>query len=71
MTVTELQDLRNELQRAIYSGALEIRFGDRWIRYQHTADMRQALADLNDQINTATNIAGSTRSMSNFGRFNG
>jgi uncharacterized protein YukE len=71
MTTTELQNLRDELQRAIYSGALKVRFENREIWYQSTAEMRQALTDLNSEI--AKNAATSTSptSMCNFTQFNG
>lgn len=69
MTLGEMESLRDDLQRAIYSGALEVRFGDRWIKYQHSADMRQALSDLKNDIALAG--TNQSRSMSTFVRFNG
>lgn len=70
MTSDELATARDNLQKAIYSGALEVRFGDRWIRYQSIPDMQRALGDLNNTIATTGN--GTTpRSMCNLGQFNG
>lgn len=59
LSLTDLQSLRDELEKALYSGALEVRFGDRWIKYQTTDDMRKALADLNNKI-TATSSGSTT-----------
>lgn len=69
MTLEELQCLRDDLKRAIYSGALIVRFGEREIRYQTRAEMSQALSDLNAEI--AGYGVPSSRSMSNFVQFNG
>ena len=72
MTIDELNAAKDVLQKAIYSGAMEVRFGERWIRYQSTTDMRQALADLNSQIDAASaSPLSPPRSMCNFTQFNG
>lgn len=70
MTSDELSAAKDTLQKAIYSGMLEVRFGERWIRYQSTADMQKALSDLNNEIATA-NAPTTGRSMCNFTQFNG
>lgn len=73
MTVDELSAAKDTLQKAIYSGMLEVRFGDRWVRYQSIPDMQKALSDLKDEITTVQSASsGSTRrSMCNFTQFNG
>jgi hypothetical protein len=70
MTADELQTAKDNLQKAIYSGALEVRFGERWIKFQSTTDMRKALADLNNAIDDISQ-PGTWRSMSRFAQFNG
>jgi uncharacterized protein YukE len=74
VTADELAAMKDELQKAIYSGVLEVRFQDRLIKYQTTTEMRRALSDLNSTIDTGGDSGGSgtgSRSMSNFARFNG
>ena len=75
MTIDELNDAKAALQSAIYSGVLEVRFGDRWIRYQSLSDMRAALGDLNNEISTvnaaASDPLSGPRSMCTFARFDG
>jgi hypothetical protein len=70
MTSDELSAAKDTLQKAIYSGMLEVRFGERWVKYQSTGDMQKALSDLNNEITTA-NAPTSGRSMCNFTQFNG
>ena len=70
MTLDELASASDELQKALYSGVLEVRFGDRWIKYQSTADIQKALFDLKSQIAT-TAAPNTVRSMCNFTIFNG
>ena len=41
---------RDALQSARYSGALQIRAGDKWISYKSDAELRRALADIEQQI---------------------
>lgn len=69
MTIDDLNTAKDTLQRAIYSGVLEVRFGDRLVRYQSITEMRQALADLNDAIASANST--SPRSMCNLVQFRG
>jgi hypothetical protein len=69
MTLDELTCLRDDLKRAIYSGVLLVRFGEREIRYQSREEMSKALSDLNAEI--ANFGVTPSRSMSNFTRFNG
>jgi predicted transcriptional regulator len=72
MTITELQNLRDELQRAIYSAAhSKVRFENREIWYQSTAEMRQALADLNSESPKKRRHVHQPTSMCNFTQFNG
>jgi hypothetical protein len=70
MTYDELVAAKNELQKALYSGTLEVRFGERWMKYQSTGDLQKALSDLNNKITTA-NAPTCGRSMSKLGQFNG
>lgn len=53
MTVEELQALRSKLVAAIGSGTLELRNGDKLIRYQSTAEMLQALSAIDKEIAVA------------------
>jgi hypothetical protein len=75
MTIDELNVAKANLQSAIYSGVLEVRFGERWIRYQSLGEMRAALGDLNNEITTVNTLNASPlsgpRSMCNFAKFNG
>ena len=52
----ELADLiaqRDALQSARYSGALQIRAGDKWISYKSDAELRRALEGIEQQIAVA------------------
>jgi hypothetical protein len=52
----DLADLiaqRDALQAARYSGALQIRAGDKWISYRSDAELRRALSDIEQQIASA------------------
>lgn len=69
MTIDDLNAAKDTLQRAIYSGVLEVRFADRLVRYQSITEMRQALADLNDAIASANSTC--PRSMCNLVQFRG
>lgn len=69
MTIDDLNAAKDTLQRAIYSGVLEVRFQDRLVRYQSISEMRQALADLNGAIADAS--GNTPRSMCNFTQFQG
>lgn len=74
MSSDELLAAKDALQAAIFSGVLEVRFGERWIKYQSLNDMRAALGDLNNEIATVNPPSGTPlgpRSMCNLARFNG
>lgn len=55
LTLTQLQTMRDALVTAIASGRLEIRFENRSVKYQSTADMKTALGLLDGEIATAAN----------------
>ena len=55
--LTELQSMRDTLQRAIFSGTLRVQFSDRSVEYTTVDNMRKALADLDAAIAKA---AGAT-----------
>lgn len=48
------------LETAIASGTLEVRMGDRLVRYQNTADMIRARDMIKDSLATATPTDRST-----------
>ena len=48
----ELEELRDNLQRAFLSGILTVRHGDKWLTYQNMDDMRQALTAAEAAVNT-------------------
>ena len=50
ITATELQTMRDALQRAIFSGTRRVHFTDRAVEYNSVDDMRKALADVNAAI---------------------
>jgi hypothetical protein len=60
---TELQSMRDTLQRAIYSGARRVQFTDRTVEYNSVDDMRKALADLDAQIAKAAGAASASFSL--------
>lgn len=68
-TLDELIAKRSELTNTIYSGIIESRFGERWIKYQASPDQLKALAALDADI--AKLMTPSGGSMCNFGQFNG
>lgn len=53
MDLADLIVQRDALQNARYSGALRIRAGDKLIDYKSDAEMRRALADIEQQIANA------------------
>ncbi|MEA1052351.1 hypothetical protein U5801_21450 [Lamprobacter modestohalophilus] len=53
MDLSQLIAQRDALLRARYSGALQIRAGDKWISYKSDAELRRALADIEQQIANA------------------
>ena len=48
--LTELQTMRDTLQRAIFSGTRRVQFTDGAVEYHNIDDMRKALADLDGAI---------------------
>ena len=54
ITATELQTMRDALQRAIFSGTRRVQFTDRAVEYNSVDDMRKALADVNTAIATGS-----------------
>jgi len=65
---TELQTMRDTLQRAIYSGARRVQFTDRAVEYNSVDDMRKALADLDMQIAKAAGAVPSSFSLATHSR---
>ena len=61
--LTELQSMRDELQRAIFSGTRRVQFTDRAVEYNSVDDMRKALADINGAIAKSTGIGQSSFSL--------
>lgn len=61
MSLSDLQALRAKLVAALASGTLELRNGDKTIRYQSTAELIQALGALDKEI-AVTSGATVTRS---------
>ena len=53
---TELQAMRDTLQRAIYSGARKVQFANQLVEYGSVDEMRKALADLDGQLAKAAGI---------------
>jgi hypothetical protein len=60
LSLEQLQALRDELQKWMYSGALEVRFNDRWYKFQNYADQERALARLDSQIEAASSASGTS-----------
>ena len=52
--LTELQSMRDTLQRAIFSGTRRVQFTDRAVEYNSVDDMRKALADIDTAISKAS-----------------
>ena len=52
--LTELQSMRDTLQRAIFSGTRRVQFTDRAVEYNSVDDMRKALADIDTAIAKAS-----------------
>jgi len=61
--LTELQSMRDMLQRAIFSGTRRVQFTDRAVEYNSVDDMRKALADIDAAIATASGGAPSSFSL--------
>ena len=50
MTTSQLQAQRAALQAALFQGVLTVRAGDKSVTYKSNAEMREALAVLDEQI---------------------
>jgi hypothetical protein len=61
--LTELQAMRDALQRAIFSGTRRVQFTDRAVEYNSIDDMRKALADLDQAITAAAGTRPSSFSL--------
>ena len=61
--LTELQSMRDTLQRAIFSGTRRVQFTDRAVEYNSVDDMRKALADIDAAIAKASGPAPSSFSL--------
>jgi len=61
--LTELQSMRDTLQRAIFSGARRVQFTDRAVEYNSVDDMRKALADIDTAIARASESTPSSFSL--------
>lgn len=42
--------LLEKLKKAYYSGVLEVREGDSWLRYQSASSMRRAIEDAENEL---------------------
>ena len=63
ITATELQAMRDTLQRAIFSGTRRVQFTDRAVEYNSVDDMRKALADIDAAIAKASGPTPSSFSL--------
>ena len=61
--LTELQSMRDALQRAIFSGTRRVQFTDRAVEYNSVDDMRKALADIDSAIATGSGATPSSFSL--------
>ena len=61
--LTELQAIRDTLQRAIFSGTRRVQFTDRAVEYNSVDDMRKALADIDTAIAKASGPTPSSFSL--------
>ena len=52
--LTELQSMRDTLQRAIFSGTRRVQYTERAVEYNSVDDMRKALADIDTAIATGS-----------------
>jgi hypothetical protein len=53
MPISQLQAQRAALQAAFFQGVLTVRAGDKLVTYKSNAEMRDALAALDEQIAVA------------------
>jgi len=63
ISLTELQAMRDTLQRAIFSGALRVKFAEQEVEYTNADDRRKALADIDAAIATASGATPSSFSL--------
>jgi hypothetical protein len=63
ITATELQSMRDALQRAIFSGARRLQFTDHAVEYNSIDEMRKALADIDATIAKASGTTSSSFSL--------
>lgn len=56
LTLKDYEQLRDDLETAIYSGAKKVNFKEREIEYQSIADMRNALNGLEIKINSLKGV---------------
>ncbi len=68
LQLTELQSMRDTLQRAIFSGTLRVQFSDRAVEYTTVDNMRKALADLDAAIAKASGTTPSSFSLATHSR---
>ncbi|MCL5743708.1 MAG: hypothetical protein M1541_07245 [Acidobacteria bacterium] len=61
--LTELQSMRDTLQRAIFSGTRRVQFTDRAVEYNSVDDMRKSLADIDAAIAAASGAVPSSFSL--------
>ena len=61
--LTELQSMRDALQRAIFSGTRRVQFTDRAVEYNSVDDMRKALADIDSAISAGSGATPSSFSL--------
>ena len=66
--LSELQSMRDTLQRAIFSGTRRVQFTDRAVEYNTLDDMRKALADIDKAIATASGATPSSFSLATHSR---
>jgi len=59
MTLDELEAQRDAIRRAIRSGVLRVRHGDKEVEYRSVADLQKALDDVQSQI---ADVGGTRRS---------
>jgi hypothetical protein len=61
--LSELQTMRDALQRAMFSGTRRVQFTDRAVEYNSIDDMRKAITDIDTAIAVAS---GSETASSSF-----
>jgi hypothetical protein len=66
--LTELQSMRDTLQRAVFSGTRRVQFTDRAVEYNSVDDVRKALADIDTAIAKASGPMPSAFSLATHSR---